>query len=95
MNFKTINRTLFWTLNKMSISPNYTTSEVGICWKFWFSNNLGIMLIKHIDWTENDLWSVVAVTEEDREVQYLDEIRYNVTDEEVIDYAKIIKKWLS
>ena len=75
----------------MSKECFYSVSTEGRCWKFIFHNGYGIALIKHTSFTEDDMWSVVAIKVENHYYFPIDDIRYNYPILKIFKYAELIQ----
>lgn len=92
MIFSNLETDVFLELKSMSADCFYSISTKGRCWKFMFDGNIGIALIKHTDFTENDMWSVVAIKKENNRYFPIDDIWSNVSFSKIFKYANLIKE---
>ncbi len=93
MTFTNLNNHIFWALKGMSAECYYSLATNWKCWKFWFNKELGVAIIKHNSFTQNDCWSVMAIARRNNEIVLIDEPWYNINDKDILKYANIIRCW--
>lgn len=91
MYFTNLTTQVFLKFKSMSKECYYSVSADGRCWKFIFDNNYGIALVKHSTFTENDMWSTVAICVENHYYYPIDDIRLNNPIKKIFEYAELIK----
>lgn len=92
MMFSNLKPSLYFELKCMSQSCYYAVSSNWKCWKFMFNDSIGLAIFKHIDFTEGDLWSAVAIRKEGYEYFPLDDVWLNIFTSQLRQYAELIKE---